>query len=112
MYASLPCGPLSVAGFADRPPTGMTWQSHYGAVMVGRPEGDACPASFTMKNSNFTGCTVVPATGSGSSLAVFNTQADIDGCTFESSTGTAVLFESSDGAGGHEFFVSEMRATD
>lgn len=54
-----------------------------------------------MSGTNFTGCTVDYTKGSGGSLAIFDTEANIENCEFEGSQGTAVLFESSSPSGAH-----------
>ena len=46
-------------------------------------------------DSTFTRCTVDVGNGAGGSMAIFDTAATVEGCTFENSQGTAVLFQSS-----------------
>eukprot|EP00904_Undaria_pinnatifida_P013813 jgi/Undpi1/9562/HiC_scaffold_27.g12018.m1 len=73
---------------------------HFGAVLVGRPGPTECPHELFLTASSFTNCTVLPSSGTGGSLAVFDTSATILDCRFEESRGTAVLFESSRPSGG------------
>lgn len=84
----------------------MSCQEHYGALLVGRPDTAGCAQGLFMENSTFTGCTVAFSNGVGGSVAIFDTSADITDCTFESSQGTAVLFESSSADGDHLLSVS------
>lgn len=59
-----------------------------------------------MTECTFSGCKVNQADGAGGSLAIFDTSASVEDCLFESSAGTAVLFQSSDASGSHKFNVS------
>ncbi|CAM9458338.1 unnamed protein product [Ectocarpus sp. 8 AP-2014] len=80
--------------------------AHYGgALLVNRPDQDACLRELDLSDSTFSGCTVGSTTGAGGSVAIFDTSATITDCTFESSVGTAVLFSSSSDSGEHQLLM-------
>ena len=84
------------------------YQEHYGALLVGRPGEAECPRSLEVTNCDFTRCTVSVGNGAGGSMAIFDTSAEVVGCTFEQSQGTAVFFQSSD-ANTYQLEVSDAR---
>ncbi|CAN0357500.1 unnamed protein product [Ectocarpus sp. 12 AP-2014] len=84
--------------------------AHYGgALLVNRPDQDACPRELDLSNSTFSGCTVGSTTGAGGSVAIFDTSATITDCIFESSVGTAVLFSSSSDSGEHQLVMDYVQ---
>lgn len=74
---------------------------------MGRPGQTECPRELVLTNSRFADCIVLPSTGAGGSVAVFDTSAIVTDCRFDRSQGTAVLFESSSPRGDHTISVSE-----
>lgn len=80
-------------------------QTHYGAVLVGGPDEDACPRPLEVTESVFYGNSAVPSTGAGGALAIFDTSATIIDAEFGGNAGTAVLFQSSSDSGDHQLKV-------
>lgn len=73
-------------------------------MLVGRPGEDPCPTDLKITNCDFDRCTVDVGNGAGGSMAIFDTSAEVLDCRFESSRGTAVLFQASDAS--YELTVS------
>lgn len=96
---------LTFAPTASR--TNLSPQRHFGAVQVGAPDAGGCDRELTVTGSTFSGCRVASTTGEGGSLAIFDTSATLRDCIFESSAGTAILFESSSADGDHKLDVSD-----
>eukprot|EP00903_Cladosiphon_okamuranus_P014004 g13023.t1 len=84
-------------------------ERHFGAVMVGGPDEDACDRELTLTGATFSGCGVETPLGEGGSLAIFDTSAVLTDCVFEASRGTAVLFTSTSEDGDHKLEMTSCQ---
>eukprot|EP00752_Nemacystus_decipiens_P011906 g10557.t1 len=107
--AAIVCCGATIAGSNFSSTDVFSTSRHFGAVLVGGPDEDACPRALTITNSVFSGCSVDSALGEGGSLAVFDTTAELTTCTFEASVGTAILFESSSADGEHKLDMTSCQ---
>eukprot|EP00752_Nemacystus_decipiens_P011910 g10561.t1 len=107
--AAIVCCGATIAGSNFSSTDVFSTSRHFGAVLVGGPDEDACPRALTITNSVFSGCSVDSALGEGGSLAVFDTTAELTACTFEASVGTAILFESSSADGEHKLDMTSCQ---
>ena len=82
-------------------------ETYGGALLVGRPDYGGCENELLVNNTTFSYCVLGSSSGAGGSIAIFDTSTTIHDCFFESSQGTAVLFQSSSASGDHEISVSQ-----